>query len=213
MTNEEAKAVLIEHRRHELNQSEIGQAIDVAIQALSSQVDGGESILSQPDAERGKEERNPVESGQSDQDATEIIDPYVYNDYVGDPSDGNRVSFVFKEDAIRLMTEFASSKTSRLRAELDKAKDTITELIRQVSGNDGDMNDLKISRGKIANELVGRIEQVEALSSELSAAKEYNKSLMDNFEYETGKLESALSAANQRIAELEGQIQDLGSQM
>ncbi len=41
MKNEEAKAVLIEHRRHELNQSEIGQAIDVAIQALSSQVDGG----------------------------------------------------------------------------------------------------------------------------------------------------------------------------
>ncbi len=181
--------------------------------SIPEMIDRIESILSQPDAERGKEERNPVESGQSDQDATEIIDPYVYNDYVGDPSDGNRVSFVFKEDAIRLMTEFAGSKTSGIRAELDKAKDTITELIRQVSGNDGDMNDLKISRGKIANELVGRIEQVEALSSELSAAKEYNKSLMDNFEYETGKLESALSAANQRIAELEGQIQDLGSQM
>jgi hypothetical protein len=44
MTNEEAKAVLIEHRRHELNQSEIGMAIDVAIQALSSQVDGGDMV-------------------------------------------------------------------------------------------------------------------------------------------------------------------------
>jgi hypothetical protein len=34
MTNKEAREILIEHRRHELNQSEIGQALDVAIRAL-----------------------------------------------------------------------------------------------------------------------------------------------------------------------------------
>jgi hypothetical protein len=160
--------------------------------SIPEMIDRIESILSQPDAERGKEERNPVESGQSDQDATEIIDPYVYNDYVGDPSDGNRVSFVFKEDAIRLMTEFASSKTSRLRAELE---------------------DLNITHLQVCEKLKkSEINKVKVIQ-ELSAAKEYNKSLMDNFAYETGKLESALSAANQRIAELEGQVQDLGSQM
>lgn len=50
------------------------------------------------------------------------------------------------------------------------------------------------------------------VSRALVAKDEYIINLMDNFGYETGVLESALTAANKRIAELENQIKSARNQ-
>ncbi len=191
MKNEEAKAVLIdfnEWRRGGPNETvfsdpkQIGLAIDVAIQALTS----------------------PAESGQSDQGVTEP--KRVFSSWDGlwnlwstvrNERDG---FYEFRQWAQKTQytpTEFSASETSLLRAELCKANE-LYELYKR-------------SFDKMEQLQIAGLRKIERLESELSAANQRISEQSEELRFRhdrIGQISHELLLANQRIAELEADVEE-----